>query len=100
LVSVRAITERYPELKASASFFKLQKSLVDTEQRIALARGYLNGIAQGYNMSLEVVPDRFIAVLADLRPQAYFTVGGFERAPVPVDLGGSTPPRAGDSTGS
>jgi hypothetical protein len=97
---VRAIIERYPQLKASASFLKLQKSLVDTEQRIALARGYLNGIAQGYNTSLEVVPDRFVAVLAGLRPQAYFTAGGFERASVPVDLGLSTPPRAGDAKGS
>ncbi|HXX94557.1 MAG TPA: LemA family protein [Planctomycetota bacterium] len=97
---VRTITERYPELKASASFLKLQKSLADTEQRIALARGYLNGIAQGYNTSLEVVPDRFVAALAGLRPQAYFTAGGFERVPVDVDLGRSRPPRAVDRKGS
>lgn len=84
--SVRAIAERYPDLKASESFQRLQKSLVDTEQRIALARSYLNGIAEGYNNCLEVVPDRFVAALAGLRPQAYFTAGDFERVPVQVNL--------------
>jgi hypothetical protein len=85
--SVRAIAERYPDLRANGSFLKLQKSLSDTEQRIALARGYLNGIAEGYNSCLEVVPDRFIAALAGLRPQAYFTAGDFERVPVQINLG-------------
>ena len=46
---VRAIAERYPELKANSSFLNLHKNLVDTEQRIALARGYFNEIASFFN---------------------------------------------------
>jgi len=53
-----AIAERYPELKANASFAALQKSLIETEQRIALARGYFNDIATHYNTRLELVLER------------------------------------------
>ena len=86
LPSIRAITERYPDLKANESFLRLQKSLSETEQRIALARAYFNGITTGYNTCLEVVPDRFVASLAGLRAQPLFAAADFERAPVTIDL--------------
>jgi len=79
-----AVAERYPELKADGAFLNLQKNLVDTEQRIALARGYFNDIATFYNTRLTIVPDRFIAVLGAMQPQALMTASGFERAPVTV----------------
>ncbi len=53
---VAAIAERYPDLKANADFANLQKNLIETEQRIALARGYFNDIASHYNTRLEVAP--------------------------------------------
>jgi hypothetical protein len=87
LPSLRAITERYPDLKANESFLKLQKSLSETEQRLALARAYFNEIATGYNTCLEVVPDRFIGSLAGLRQQPLLAAADFERAAVTVDLG-------------
>ena len=81
-----AIQERYPELTAQSSFANLQKKLIDTEQRIALARGYFNEIATFYNTRLEVVPDRFIAALGGLKPQPLMAANDFERAPVEVNL--------------
>lgn len=81
-----AIAERYPVIKAQESFLNLQKNLADTEQRIALARGYFNDIATYYNTRLEVVPDRFIAALAGMKPQALMAANDFERAPVNVEL--------------
>jgi hypothetical protein len=81
-----AIQERYPELAAQESFANLQKNLVDTEQRIALARGYFNEIATFYNTRLEVVPDRFIATLGGLKPRPLMAANEFERAPVEVNL--------------
>jgi hypothetical protein len=83
-----AIQERYPELKAHESFAHLQKNLIDTEQRIALARGYFNEIATFYNKRLEVVPDQFIAALGGLKPQPLMAANDFERAPVEVKLAG------------
>ncbi|MBI4188368.1 MAG: LemA family protein [Chloroflexi bacterium] len=80
------IIERYPELKASESFLKLQQSLVDAEQRIALARGYFNDIATFYNTRLGIIPDRFVAVLAGLHTQNLMAAADFERAPIQVRL--------------
>jgi hypothetical protein len=87
-----AIAERYPELKANASFAALQKSLIETEQRIALARGYFNDIATHYNTRLELVPERFVAGLGRMRPQVLMAANQFERAPVTLEL--DAPPAA------
>jgi hypothetical protein len=83
---VRAIVEKYPELKASESFLGLQSQLSETEQRIALARSYFNDIATFYNTRLQVVPDRFVARMGALQPQALMAAADFERAPVQVTL--------------
>lgn len=84
--SLRATVERYPELKASELFLKLQQSLTETEQRIALARDYFNNIASFYNARLEIVPDRFVASLMRLHAQPLLSAADFERAPVQVKL--------------
>ncbi|MBM4024811.1 MAG: LemA domain-containing protein [Planctomycetes bacterium] len=81
-----AVQEKYPPLRAQDSFLRLQKNLTDTEQRIALARGYFNDIATYYNTRLERVPDRFLRGLARLQPQPLMTADDFERAAVPLHL--------------
>jgi hypothetical protein len=81
-----AIAERYPELKASEAFLSLQKTLADTEQRIALARSYFNEIATHYNTRLEIVPERYVAGLGAMKPQALMEANDFERAAVKVDM--------------
>jgi hypothetical protein len=81
-----AVQEKYPQLRAQDSFLSLQRSLTDTEQRIALARGYFNDIATYYNTRLERVPDRFIRGLARLHPQTLMAANDFERAALPLDL--------------
>jgi hypothetical protein len=86
LPSLRAVAEAYPDLKASSSFLQLQRQLADTEQRIALARSYFNDIATFYNTCLQIVPDRYIAWLGRLQPQALMAAAGFEQAPVTVSL--------------
>jgi hypothetical protein len=83
---IRIVVEKYPELKASGAFLKLQQSLVDTEQRIALARDYFNDTATFYNTRLEIIPDRYAAGLAGLRPRTLMSASDFERAPIQVNL--------------
>jgi hypothetical protein len=68
------------------AFLKLQQTLVDTEQRIALARGYFNDTATFYNTRLEIVPDRFVAAIAGLRQRTLMSATDFERSPVQVKL--------------
>jgi hypothetical protein len=84
--TLRVTVERYPNLKASELFLKLQKELADTEQRIALSRDYFNQIATFYNTRLEIVPDTFLAKMMRLNPHTLMRAADFERAPVQVDF--------------
>ncbi len=84
--TLKVAMEAYPHLRADSQFLKLQKSLIETEQRIALARDYYNDIATFYNSRLEMVPDRFIGAVARLKPRTLMSAADFERAPVPVNL--------------
>lgn len=97
-VRLRAIVERYPELRANDAFLGLQRSLVETEQRISLARGYFNEVATFHNTRLQIVPDRFVAALAGLRPQPLIAATDFERAVPAVHLAPATTARRESDT--
>ena len=74
-----AVAERYPDIRAQESFDELRKNLVETEDRIALARAYYNNIATFYNTRLERVPDRYVADILKMQPESLFQAEGFER---------------------
>ena len=81
-----ALAERYPDLKASDPFLKLQQSFSETEQRIALARDYYNNIVTFYNTRLEIIPDRFLGMIARLSHKNLITAADLERAHVNVHM--------------
>lgn len=85
---LRVIVEKYPELKTNGLFLNLQKQLADTEDRIALARGYFNDIATFYNTRIESFPDGFIAMIGGMQRRPLMEAAGFERAPVPLKVSG------------
>jgi len=74
-----AVAESYPDIRAQESFDGLRKNLVETEDRIALARAYYNNIATFYNTRLERVPDRYVADILKMQPEPLFQAEGFER---------------------
>ena len=74
-----AVAERYPELRDQQVFAGLSKQLVETEDRIALARAYHANIATFYNTRLQRVPDRFVADIVKMQPEPLFEAEGFER---------------------
>ncbi len=84
--ALRAVAEAYPDLKSDTAFLGLQKELIETEQRVALARAYFNDIATFFNTRLEIIPDRWIAALGAMRPQALLAAADFERASVQIKL--------------
>lgn len=84
--TVVALGESYPVLKTQAAFLNLQKQIVETEQRIALARAYFNDIATAYNTRLEVFPESFIGLVTGFKPRSLLTAQDFERAEVHVKL--------------
>ena len=67
--ALKVLIERYPDLKSQEAFVKFQKELSDTEDRIALARGYYNEITSFYNTRPERFPDLIVAKLGRLKHQ-------------------------------
>lgn len=83
---IRGMAEAYPHLKANEAFLKLQQELVDTEQRLAMARDYLNDSITYANTRTERFPEGLIAWLAGLKRKSLLVTNGIERAAVNVNL--------------
>lgn len=81
---LRAVVEKYPALVAQKEFTRLHDQLVETEQRIALARTYYNDIATEFATRIAQVPDCWIAGLAGMKAEPLLAASNFERAPVNV----------------
>ena len=87
--AMTAIAEAYPSIAAQPNFLALQRELSNTEARIAIARSYYTGIATAFNARLLVVPDRFLALAARLRPFDLFNATDLEREVPQVRFAGS-----------
>lgn len=67
-----AISENYPDLKASEQFIALQDELAGTENRIAVARQYYNEKIQTYNTTVQKFPTSIVAGMSGYYPMQYF----------------------------
>ena len=67
-----AISEAYPDLKASQNFRDLQAQLEGTENRIAVERKAYNQAARDYNTSIRVFPKNIIASVFGFKSKGYF----------------------------
>jgi len=81
-----ALKESYPDLEADTLFQELHDELVNTEDKIALARGYYNDIVAENNERIERFPDNLFRSIARMRRRKYHEARDFERASVKVDL--------------
>lgn len=68
-----ALVEDYPTLTADASFSALRAELVDTEDRIALARSFYNASVQVLHDRAKAVPGNLVAWVFELDLDAEFT---------------------------
>ena len=60
-VSLRAVAENYPDLKASDNFMHLQRTLNEIEEQLAASRRTFNAWVTDYNNSLQTFPSNLIA---------------------------------------
>lgn len=67
-----AISEAYPDLKASEQFTRLQDELAGTENRIAVARQYYNESVQKYNRKVQSFPSSIVANMSGYSTRNYF----------------------------
>lgn len=56
-----ALSEAYPDLKASTNFMQFQEELTSTENRVAYSRQAYNDAAMTYNNAVETAPSNLIA---------------------------------------
>jgi LemA protein len=92
VAQVMAVAEGYPDLKASEHFLGLQHELVDTEDRIQVARRIYNANVRSYNTMVQSFPSMIIASSFHYAPRPFFEVDRAvrEAGPPSVDLSGQT----------
>lgn len=77
-----AISESYPDLKASANFSALQAQLEGTENRITVARNNFNEVARQFNTLIRRFPTNLIASAMNAEKRPYFEANpGADQAP-------------------
>jgi LemA protein len=75
LKSLFAVSEAYPDLKASANFQELQAELTDTEDKIQASRRFYNGVARDFNTKRAVFPtNKFADMLGFKTDKEFFDV--------------------------
>ena len=82
LSRLMAISESYPDLKASQNFRDLQTQLEGTENRIAVERRKYNEAAQSFNTYIKMFPRNLLAGMFGFAPLNNFEAQqGAEKAP-------------------
>ncbi|MDP3987740.1 MAG: LemA family protein [Candidatus Levybacteria bacterium] len=86
LKSLFAISENYPNLKASDNFLKLQEELSDTENKIAYSRQFYNTNVRDYNTTLVKFPSGAIGKMFGFKEEEFFETEEGEKKPVKVQF--------------
>jgi len=72
LKSLFAVTENYPDLKASQNFMMLQEELAGTENKISYARQSYNNAVMDYNTAIQKFPANIIAGTFNFQETEFF----------------------------
>ena len=87
-----ALTEAYPDLKATGNVAQLQEELTSTENKIGFARQLYNDVATEYNTRQATFPTMLIAGMARATPaELWQLTDDTERAVPTVDLSTAKP---------
>lgn len=84
LKTLFAVTENYPELKASQNFLQLQDEISDTENKIQAARRFYNGNVRDFNTRLQVFPTNIFAGMMHFTKYDFFQANEAEKQNVQV----------------
>lgn len=79
---VIAVIEKYPDLKTTNAFVRLQDQLIGTERRIKFSRKSFNEAVMEYNTAVRSFPSSMAASLFGFKLKAGFTAdAGTDKAP-------------------
>jgi len=72
LKTLFAVSENYPQLRASENFKALQDELTDTEDKIQASRRFYNTNARDLNIRIESFPSSIIAGMFNFQKMEFF----------------------------
>ena len=67
-----AVSEDYPELRASENFSSLQGDLSDTENKIAVSRQIYNDTVLTYNNAVQQLPSNIVASITGFTTRVFY----------------------------
>lgn len=79
ILKVMAISENYPELKASDNFSQLSKDLIKIEDDIANSRKYYNGTVRILNNQIQMFPSNIVAKIFGFKQANMFEAKSEEK---------------------
>jgi LemA protein len=74
LKSLFAVSENYPDLKASQNFMMLQEELAGTENKISYSRQRYNSTVMDYNNMVQQFPNNIIAGMFNFKQEEFFEI--------------------------
>lgn len=80
MVSLYAVAENYPDLKADGNFQKLMDELSDIENKLAAARRFFNNATAELNTAIEQFPAVLFAASLGFKKEEFFEVPEESRA--------------------
>lgn len=87
LKSLFAVSENYPDLKASQNFVELQRELRDTEDKIQASRRFYNTNVRDLNIKTQSFPSNIVASIFNFKKRDFFEVENpEEREPTKVQF--------------
>ncbi len=86
LKTLFAVAENYPELKADASFIKLQTDLGDLETEIQKSRRFYNATVGEFNTKIQVFPNVLVAGMLGFTAEKFFQAADEEKENVTVQF--------------
>ncbi len=87
LKTLFAVSENYPQLKASDNFIELQRELRDTEDKIQASRRFYNSNVRDLNIKVQVFPSNIIAGSLGFTKRDFFEIEDpKEKEPVKVSF--------------
>jgi len=74
LKTLFAVSENYPQLRASDNFIELQRELRDTEDKIQASRRFYNTNVRDINIKVESFPPNLIAKIFNFTKREFFEI--------------------------
>ena len=80
MISLYAVSENYPDLKADKVFQKLMTELSDIENKLAAARRFFNSATSEFNTAVKQIPAVLFAGFMGFQEEEFFELPAEDRA--------------------